>query len=99
MNRVSNPTLDERELDRIDVARRFATYSEVARLYQASGGKCAICGKQKGKRNHALDHCHKTKKLRGILCANCNTAIGMFEEDTDRMRAAIAYLEKHRTSE
>lgn len=52
---------------------------------------CAICG---GPSKH-LDHNHDTGEIREALCGLCNQAIGLFGEDTDRMQAALAYLEKH----
>ena len=92
--------LRERELDRLDVLARFKKanppFTERDKLYREADGKCAICGSLKKGRNHSLDPCHKTNKLRGILCSKCNTGIGMFDDDTDRMRAAIAYLERNR---
>ncbi len=57
-------------------------------------GKCAIC-KRKMK-TPGLDHCHKTKKLRELLCYNCNWALGLLKEDTKIMKAMINYVIKHR---
>jgi Recombination endonuclease VII len=56
-------------------------------------GKCAICGLQFGSafRTHQ-DHNHATKQLRGLLCSKCNPAIGLFDEDIDRMLKAIEYI-------
>jgi hypothetical protein len=45
-----------------------------------------------------IDHDHATGKPRGLLCPNCNTAIGRFREDPALFAAALAYLEKHRGS-
>lgn len=39
-----------------------------------------------------VDHCHKTKRIRGVLCGNCNTAIGKLGENPAVLAAAIAYL-------
>ena len=61
------------------------------------GGLCAICKQTNasGKRL-GVDHDHKTGKIRELLCSLCNTAIGELREDPDILRAAIAYLEKHK---
>lgn len=55
---------------------------------------CEICGKLSFPYR---DHCHKTGKQRGILCVNCNLGIGIFKDNTDFLKSAIEYLEKHRT--
>jgi hypothetical protein len=41
-----------------------------------------------------LDHCHKTGKLRGLLCSGCNLGVGIFKDDPALLYAAISYLEK-----
>ena len=62
-------------------------------LLKKQNGCCAICGKLMKK--PCLDHNHKTGVSRELLCSNCNTGIGMFEEDVLRMEAAITYLRLH----
>lgn len=70
-------------------------------MYDAQGGVCAICQKpetatRRGKvKMLAVDHCHGTGKVRGLLCVECNTGIGKLREDTTVLRAAIRYLETH----
>ena len=56
--------------------------------------RCAICGEllNNDRRTH-IDHDHKTGKVRGVLCTYCNTGIGMFKDNTDKLRKAILYLE------
>lgn len=66
---------------------------------------CAICKKPEsiisGKVNRvpkrlAIDHDHKTGKIRGLLCHRCNVSIGSMQESTELLQAAIDYLKKHR---
>jgi hypothetical protein len=72
-------------------------------------GRCEICNikdtgiaavmKARGRKNYnalIIDHCHKTGKFRGLICWNCNVALGHFRDNPEAMRAAIAYLEAHR---
>lgn len=51
--------------------------------------ECWICG---SKDRLCIDHCHNSGTPRGLLCTKCNTAIGMFEDDTSRMEKAMDYL-------
>lgn len=65
---------------------------------QVSG--CAICGVPEnvaGKRL-AVDHCHATGEVRGLLCSRCNTALGGFQDETSLLKIAAAYLEAQRDS-
>ncbi len=71
-------------------------------MSDAQGGACAIC--QEPETSHSpngyvrrlsIDHCHKTGKVRGLLCAKCNSGLGSFRDIPDLMRVAIDYLELH----
>ena len=42
-----------------------------------------------------IDHCHKTGKVRGVLCHDCNKAIGMLKDNIGILKSAINYLRKH----
>lgn len=63
-------------------------------------GVCAICGepetqidKRTGNvRQLAVDHCHTTGKVRGLLCTHCNHGIGKFKDKIDLLQKAINYL-------
>lgn len=75
--------------------RKFGiTVADYDRLLNVQEGKCAICRKESGKTFH-VDHCHKTGKVRGLLCVSCNRGIGYLGDDVDRLYAAIYYLRCH----
>lgn len=55
-------------------------------------GKCAICRTLAGDSFLVVDHDHKTKGVRGLLCAGCNLGLGHFRENKKILLAAIMYL-------
>lgn len=68
-------------------------------IYAAQGGVCAICKtceRDKNGRyaNLAVDHCHTTGVVRGLLCNSCNRAIGLLKDSPSTARAAALYLER-----
>lgn len=72
--------------------------SDVADLLATQQGRCAICGHSDlSNANYfpLVDHCHKTGRVRGLLCMNCNQGLGKFKDDPDRLFTAIAYLTKN----
>ena len=77
-------------------ARYGLSTADYDALLAKQGGGCAICGAMKPGRDDRqhlyIDHDHETGRVRGLLCSTCNTGLGMFAEDVDRMRVAIAYL-------
>lgn len=70
------------------------TKDEYYLLLSKQERKCAICGKteEDNKRALAIDHCHTTNKVRGLLCTCCNTALGKFKDSTELLHNAITYL-------
>ena len=74
--------------------------NEYMRLLATQNSKCKICKKYETGKHHkgkvrllAVDHDHKTGKVRGLLCDKCNRAIGMLGENTSTLFSAIQYLE------
>ena len=53
---------------------------------------CQVCGVHMDKK--CIDHDHKTEKIRGVLCNNCNTALGLFKDDVSVLEKSIRYLER-----
>jgi hypothetical protein len=76
-------------------ARRIRDYGltaeDLERMLIEQGGLCAICRRSPARRL-CIDHCHATQRVRGLLCDNCNMALGLLDDDPDRLRAAIAYV-------
>lgn len=84
------------------LVRNFGiTMDEYNLLLHEQKGVCAICQKPETAMQRgiikllAVDHCHTTGKIRGLLCGRCNPAIGCFREDESIILAAIIYLQKN----
>ncbi|MDO0931767.1 endonuclease domain-containing protein [Streptomyces sp. DG2A-72] len=66
------------------------TEAERDEMIASQMGLCVICLKAPAVH---VDHCHETGRVRGVLCFNCNSAIGKLGDDPDAVRRAAAYLE------
>ena len=78
--------------------RRYGiTVQEYENILKMQNYGCAICGTTEcsSGRNFAVDHCHETGKVRGLLCAACNTSLGKFKDSVYILQNAIRYLEKY----
>jgi hypothetical protein len=66
-------------------------------MVAAQDNLCAACGNQmslKGKNCH-VDHCHKTGRIRALLCRRCNTTLGLSGDDATTLRLLADYVEMH----
>ena len=68
------------------------TIKEFEDMWLIQGKVCAICKKKTKKK--CVDHCHRTKKFRGILCFSCNVAIVNFKENIKAINAAYWYVKR-----
>ena len=78
--------------------RRFRiSIEEYNQMFNKQNGRCAICGihQLKLKRTLCVDHNHKTKEIRELLCVNCNIGIGHLKENPFILLKTIKYLKKH----
>ncbi len=75
------------------------TLKEVQQLHKDHNGVCAICKEVGFKLDESImstlniDHCHKTGAVRGLLCPNCNRALGLCKDSIERLKSAISCLE------
>lgn len=71
---------------------------EYNKMLAAQNCQCKICGKHhdpsKKRGRLYVDHCHRTGKIRGLLCSACNCALGYLNDDTGLIEKAIAYITK-----
>lgn len=62
-------------------------------LHAEQAGRCAICLDECASGQWlSVDHDHITKRVRGLLCRECNHGLGKFKDDVSRLRGAIKYL-------
>tara|TARA_R110000787_G_C13126306_1_gene415524 strand:+ start:118 stop:528 length:411 start_codon:yes stop_codon:yes gene_type:complete len=88
--------------DRVRDAYLRKTYGvsliEVNKLFAEQEGRCDICGIHEKHCKHqrlGVDHDHDSGAVRGLLCANCNTGIGLLQDSSEFTQKATAYLAKH----
>lgn len=86
------------------IAKKYKlSQADYGELLSEHRNLCAICGKEETSvdgtsgmvKALAIDHCHETGKVRGLLCWRCNAMIGCAKESTETLRAAIRYLDKY----
>jgi hypothetical protein len=74
-------------------------YDTYLAMHNRQNGLCALCcGEgfcmaEHHKLKLVVDHCHETGRIRGLLCHNCNRALGLLHDDPRVIRKAIGYLE------
>lgn len=61
-------------------------------MYATQLGLCAICRKREAS---AVDHCHESKKVRGLLCNPCNMILGILEADPPIVERFARYLKRY----
>jgi len=73
------------------------TVNDYNKILKNQNYTCAICHKKESKQKHlSVDHNHKTGKVRGLLCSNCNNTLGLLYEDIKILKSMITYLRKDR---
>ncbi len=76
------------------IEKRYGITQEVFKqMVTNQDNKCLICRKPDKKRL-SIDHCHKTGKIRGLLCTSCNLGLGAFKDDIGYITRAAEYLRK-----
>jgi hypothetical protein len=84
-----------RRYDRKRTCKKYGiTAEEYERRVLEQGGRCAICLQPPTNTGLCIDHSHSTGEVRGLLCRECNVAIGMFRDDLSRIRQAAEYLRR-----
>ena len=88
---------DEKEANRMyqKKSKYGLTEEEYKNLFVKQNNRCAICGCEFTENNKGfVDHNHKTKKVRGLLCTKCNTILGMANDNIFILENSIKYLKE-----
>lgn len=71
------------------------TVDEYNQLLEDQNNGCAICGELCKTRAYlSVDHCHRTNRVRGLLCDSCNVGLGRFKDSPELLEKASKYLRK-----
>lgn len=68
------------------------TIQQFNEMLEDQGFGCAICTTELIFPN--VDHCHKTGKVRGLLCSRCNSGLGIFQDNPNTLASALRYLDE-----
>jgi hypothetical protein len=73
------------------------TLEDYDNMFVAQEGRCKCCGtsQQDLKRKLSVDHCHSSGKIRGLLCGNCNSALGFVKDRIGTLENLIQYLKEN----
>ena len=77
------------------IEKRYGLESgELEAKRKLQDNRCAICNSKPiiDNRSLAVDHCHQTGKVRGLLCVNCNNGLGRFKDSIEILEQSIKYL-------
>ena|ERR1035437_7998832 len=98
--RSANPERFRVQHRRAEYKRLYdLTLEEYAAILTKQKGRCAICSTTNpGLRSWHVDHCHKTRQVRGLLCMNCNHLLGRAKDDPTILGRAIEYLTQGRVT-
>jgi hypothetical protein len=97
--------LKEEKFRGYDLKKRFGlSHDDYNAMSAEAEHRCEICGQEETTKIRervlrlAVDHCHTTGKVRGLLCMSCNRGLGYFRDDPEFLRRAIAYLGRKRST-
>jgi hypothetical protein len=101
-NAYAKKTVEERR--EIGLKRRYGiTYADYMSMYDTQNGNCRICNEslvlwcdKREPKAACVDHCHATGKIRGLLCHECNVALGLVHENEVIAQNMIRYIKENR---
>lgn len=96
-NYKKNKTRLIKKQRKYNILNRYGiTEIDYDKMFIQQKGRCAICCSDKSKRTNSkhlcIDHSHKTGKIRGLLCHDCNVILAKLNDDVDMCKKIISYL-------
>lgn len=80
-------------------ARYGMSFQEYVSLYEQQDKRCPLCLNdividinERGRNRAVVDHCHKTGKVRGLICNHCNRALGLLQDNKDTIKRMLEYV-------
>jgi hypothetical protein len=95
--KIKNPQKWSARVRRVNLRAKWGiTLQQLNQMFAKQNNKCAICDSalSMGMGKHAIDHDHKTDKIRQILCFRCNLILGHCKDSIDILLKAVEYLKK-----
>ena len=92
--REENPEKHARFIRRSNWKKNGIDPDAAEALWAKYKGKCGLC-QEKIKGLPQVDHCHATKKVRDIICRDCNLGLGYFKDSPRLLLLADDYLKRH----
>lgn len=99
--RKKNPSKFKIKDNKANLAKYGLTIDEYNQKAQTQNNCCAICKKSETAKQNgviqrlAVDHCHRTGKVRDLLCGKCNVAIGHLQDEPKLLEYAAEYIRRH----
>lgn len=81
-----------------DRERKYDLKVSYGVMFADQKGVCRICSSPPDIRPLSIDHCHVTGVVRGLLCGQCNSAVGLMGDDPKRLISAAKYLTKNHST-
>lgn len=101
---AANPELRKSQARWGGIKKKYGLTQEAwQQMFSAQNGLCGVCEgpmlahtySNRDKRGACVDHCHKTGRVRGLLCCKCNQGIGLLGDNADIAERAAIYLRRH----
>lgn len=99
-NRIRYRKYDRQRMREYGLKKTYGiTLEAYEELLKKQNFKCAICeiNQEHFTRRFDVDHCHDSKKIRGLLCIRCNRGIGLLKDDVSVLKKAIEYINKNKS--